>query len=234
VHTATAAFLAATRLGWQEDKARCVLRASLTMNIGMADLQNRLVNQVTPLTTLQRAEIAAHPERSAQLLEMAGVTDADWLDAVRQHHEQEGGGGYPKGLQKMCEVALLVQRADSFTAKFSARVSRAPVSSDRAARLQYQMGKGDPMTAALIKEFGLYPPGCAVRLKSGETGVVMRRGEGANTPMVAVLTDRCGDSLLTPARRDTSKAENAVVAVMPMSAMKVRIGLEKLIQCAGG
>ena len=49
-------------------------------------------------------------------------------------------------------------------------------------------GKFLPQTgAALIKEFGLYPPGCAVRLKSGEVGMVMRRGETASTPVVAVL-----------------------------------------------
>ena len=45
-----------------------------------------------------------------------------------------------------------------------------------AARRLFAANPGSPMAAALIKEFGLYPPGCFVKLKSGETGVVVRYG----------------------------------------------------------
>jgi HD-GYP domain-containing protein (c-di-GMP phosphodiesterase class II) len=230
VHTATAACLAATRLGWSVSERQCVLRTALTMNIAMAELQNRLVTQVSPVTTLQRAEIQSHPERSAAMLEMAGVTDSDWLEAVRQHHEEDGGTGYPRRPAKVHIVARLVHSADTFTAKLSPRLRRQPILADAAARLQYQAGRGDAMTAALIKEFGIYPPGCAVRLKSGEVGMVMRRGESASTPRVAVLSDRVGDALMEPAQRDTARPEHAIVAVIPLAGLKVRVGLEKLIQ----
>lgn len=230
VHTATAACLAATRLGWSVAQKQCVLRTALTMNISMAELQNKLVTQVSPVTPLQRAEIQTHPERSAAMLEMAGVTDTDWLEAVRQHHEEDGGTGYPRRPAKVHEVALLVHSADCFTAKLSPRLKRQPLLADAAARLQYQACKGDPMTAALIKEFGLYPPGCAVRLKSGEVGMVMRRGESASTPLVAVLHDRAGNLLPEPARRDTARPEFGIAAVIPLAGLKMRVGLEKLIQ----
>lgn len=230
VHTATAACLAATRLGWSVSERQCVLRTALTMNIAMAELQNRLVTQVSPVTTLQRAEIESHPERSAAMLEMAGVTDTDWLEAVRQHHEEDSGTGYPRRPPKVHAVARLVHCADTFTAKLSPRLRRQPILADAAARLQYQAGRGDAMTAALIKEFGIYPPGCAVRLKSGEVGMVMRRGDSASTPRVAVLSDRVGDALMEPVHRDTSRPEYAIVAVIPLAGLKVRVGLEKLIQ----
>lgn len=230
VHTATAACLAATRLGWSVSERQCVLRTALTMNIAMAELQNRLVTQVSPVTTLQRAEIECHPERSAAMLEMAGVTDTDWLEAVRQHHEEDGGTGYPRRPPKVHAVARLVHCADTFTAKLSPRLRRQPILADAAARLQYQAGRGDAMTAALIKEFGIYPPGCAVRLKSGEVGMVMRRGDSASAPRVAVLSDRVGDALMEPVHRDTSRPEYAITAVIPLAGLKVRVGLEKLIQ----
>lgn len=231
VHTATAACLAAQRLGWDEAQSKCVLRVALTMNLAMAELQNRLVNQVTPVTTMQRGEIQSHPERSAHLLEKMGVEDATWVEAVRQHHELDGGKGYPRGLGEVHEVAKLVQRCDNFTAKLSARAARPALLADRAVRLQFQAGAADPITAALIKEFGLYPPGCMVRLKSGETGMVMRRGATAHAPMVAVIVDRAGDAMLAPVRRDTSKAEYAILALMPAAALRVNVGLEKLLAC---
>ena len=181
---------------------------------------------------MQRAEINSHPERSARLLELAGVTDTDWLEAVRQHHEDETGGGYPLGLSQVNEIAQLVRCADTFTAKLSQRALRQPMLADKAARLQFQTSRGNVLTAALIKEFGLYPPGCVVRLKCGEIGMVMRRGEGVNTPIVAVLLDRFGDPLLSPGRRDTSRSGFAIVAVVPISGLRVRIGLERLIACA--
>ncbi len=230
VHTATAACLAATRLGWSVAQKQCVVRAALTMNLAMAELQNRLVTQASPVTPLQRAEIQSHPERSAALLEMAGVADTDWLDAVRQHHEEDGGTGYPRRPAKVHEVAQLVHSADTFTAKLSPRLRRQPLLADVAARLQFQAGRGDVMTAALIKEFGLYPPGCAVRLKSGEVGMVMRRGGSASTPRVAVLSDRSGGLLPEPAQRDTARTEFGITAVIPLSGLKLRVGLEKLIQ----
>ena len=230
VQTATAACLAATRLGWTVEQRRCVLRAALTMNLSMADLQNRLVTQASPVTTLQRAEIQSHPERSAALLEMAGVKDADWLEAVRQHHEDDDGSGYPRRPAKVHAVAQLVHCADTFTAKLSPRLRRPALLADAAARLQYQGRKGCPATAALIKEFGLYPPGCAVRLKSGELGLVMRRGDSTSTPRVAVLGDRSGHPLREPGQRDTSRPEFGILAAIPLAGLKLRVGLEKLIE----
>jgi hypothetical protein len=179
VHAAVAGQLAARRLGWGEDTAESLFRAALTMNLSMAELQDKLSTQLTPLTSLQRQALQEHPERSAELLQTAGVTDVDWLAAVRSHHEKADGQGYP---------------------------------------------------AAIIKEFGIYPPGCAVRLKSGETGIVMRRGAQANAPVVAIVTDVNGDALLSPQKRDTAAAAYAVAAVLPAKALKVRVRMEALVK----
>ncbi len=234
VHTAIASGLAARRLGWSEDELLRACRAALTMNLAMVELQNRLATQVTPPTPLQRQQIHNHPERGAQMLELAGVTDRDWLDAVAGHHEQPSGGGYPTGCSQAHPLARLLMHADVFTAKFSGRAARTALPADQAARQLFQAHAGDPMVAALIKEFGLYPPGTAVRLKSGELGLVVRRGECARTPLVMVVLSRSGEPLLTPLRRHTGEAAHAVVAIVPPAALRVRIGLEKLIEASEG
>jgi hypothetical protein len=48
--------------------------------------------------------------------------------------------------------------------------------------------RSGPLTAAIVQEPGLQPPGATVRLKSGDHGIVMRRGEKASTPVVAAAT----------------------------------------------
>jgi HD-GYP domain-containing protein (c-di-GMP phosphodiesterase class II) len=202
LHSAIAGTLAAERLGWDQSTAASLFNAALTMNLSVVDLQDKLATQVTPVTALQRQALLEHPERTAELLQDAGVTDTDWLAAVRSHHAQADGSGYPKHITEVGELGLMLQRVDRYTAMLSARATRPALPPDVAARQFYLEDPGSPVTAAIIKEFGIYPPGCTVRLRSGETGMVFRRGGNANTPIVAVVTDRAGDALLTPLRRD--------------------------------
>ena len=230
IHAAITGHLASRRLGWDPAAGRQLVRAALTMNLAMAELQNRLASQVTPVTALQRQAIEDHPRRAAELLCTAGVTDSMWIDAVERHHEVPDGSGYPRGLTDVHEMALLLNRADVFTARFSARVVRPAQLADHAARQFFASDARSVFTAAIVKEFGLYPPGSTVRLKSGELGMVIRRGDTAATPLVAVLTTRQGDPLMTPLPRDTAQAEFGVAAVVPSSALKVRLPLERLVQ----
>jgi hypothetical protein len=108
LHTGIACHLAAQRLGWDRDRRQVLLRAALTMNLAMLELQGRLATQATPPTPAQRAIIQHHPTRSADMLQAAGVSDRDWLDAVAQHHEdrrdREGVRHLSAGLLRQARV----------------------------------------------------------------------------------------------------------------------------------
>jgi hypothetical protein len=68
-----------------------------------------------------------------------------------------------------------------------------------------------------------------VQLANGERGVVVRRGAAGNTPLVAALMNRNGEPMMSPARRDTTKAECAIKAVLGPQDLKVRLAPEKLV-----
>jgi HD-GYP domain-containing protein (c-di-GMP phosphodiesterase class II) len=232
VHTAIASYLVAQRLGWDPAAIERVFKAALTMNLAMLELQGRLATQLTPLTAAQREAIHDHPSRSAELLEASGVQDADWLAAVRNHHEVPGGHGYPRACQDVDDMASLLRRVDVYTAKLSPRISRKAIPANQAGRELFLKDAQHPMAAAVVKEFGVYPPGCFVQLECGEVGVVIKRGPNANTPLVAALTARNGDALMEPARRNTDHRGYAVVNVVPESALRVRVSPEKLVVLA--
>ncbi|HOB94573.1 MAG TPA: HD domain-containing phosphohydrolase [Aquabacterium sp.] len=213
-HAAITAWLVAQRLGWSAADAQRAFKVALTMNISMLELQGQLAVQPTPPTDEQRAAIEAHPHFSRVMLEMAGVADTDWLDAVGDHHEAPDGSGYPAGRQTVGELADLVRRADIYTAKLSPRAGRNAIAADRAGRQMFMQEPGHPMVAALVKEFGVYPPGCFVRLASGETGMVVRRGVSVAAPIVAMLGTRNGTKVGQPERRDTSQKAHAVQSVL--------------------
>ncbi len=233
IHAALAAYLAAQRLNWSPCDRWRAFRAALTMNLSMVTLQNQLAAQADPVTPTQRIEIRSHPDRSADLLADAGITDADWLRAVRDHHEYGAArGGYPRGVDGVGELALLVQRADVFTAKFAGRRNRHAMASDQAARTQFARDRDSPVSAALIKEFGLYPPGTGVRLMSGEVGLVIQRGPTAATPVVAVVADGCGRQVPRPTLRDTGAAAHAVAQTLPTHELPLRLPLASLLVLA--
>jgi hypothetical protein len=167
--------------------------------------------------------------RSLRLLERASVADGLWLKAVLQHHESEDGRGYPSGNSDVSDLASLVRRADVYTSKLSGRSSREALAADIAGRQMFMQDPGHPMTAAQVKEFGIYPPGSHVRLDSGELAVVVARGGTITTPMVACLTDPIGRTLPRPERVDTGTRGRGIVAVVGERSVALSLPLDKLM-----
>jgi hypothetical protein len=88
IHTGIVARLVTQRLGWDAASMTRAFKAALTMNISMLELQGVLATQDHPPSDEQRRAIHTHPVRSREMLVLAGVTDAEWLRAVEQHHEE--------------------------------------------------------------------------------------------------------------------------------------------------
>ena len=81
-------------------------------------------------------------------------------------------------MNEVGELPTVLRYIDVFMAKMAPRL-RAPLAT-QVARQLYQESGGAPVSAAIIKEFGIYPPGEFVQLKSGELAVVVRRGRCAH------------------------------------------------------
>ena len=228
LQTAITGYLVAQRLGWDGGQSERLFKVALTMNISMLELQGQLSRQATPPTPAQRKELQTHPMRSVQMLHKAGIQDAAWLDAVLHHHEQEDGNGYPSGRDEPGELATLARRADLYTSKLASRSTRDALSADLAGRQMFMQDPGHPMTAALVREFGIYPPGSYVRLSSGEMGIVVARGATITTPVVACLTNAAGMPLAEPVRRHTDAQASAVVAMVGQGQMRQSLPLDRL------
>ncbi len=229
LHAAITAWLVAQRVGWTPEDALKGFKVALTMNLSMLELQGQLARQLVPPTPQQRAELQSHPMRSVQILQAAGVSDADWLQAVLDHHENEDGSGYPSGRSDVGALASLVRRADAYTAKLSSRAYRTAMAADLAGRQMFMQDPGHPMTAALVKEFGIYPPGCHVQLASGELAIVVQRGDTVTTPVVACLTNARGAPLPQPLRLDTRERQHAIVRIVGEKSVNVEITAERLL-----
>lgn len=202
------------------------MAAALTMNIGMAQLQDQLQAQAGPLSPEQRAAVRGHCEHGVAILAEHGVADALWLDTVRDHHERPDGSGYPAGKQGAAigRPALLVGLADVYCARVAGRECRAAMSPTTAMRWLF-LGEGaatdEKLAALFIKALGIYPPGTGVRLRNGSLGVVAKRGVLGHQPQVAAITTGDGLSLERPVWRTSSTDEGvfAVAGVVDLVAM---------------
>jgi len=228
LHTALLCCLMARRLGWSAARTLGIVKAALTMNVAMLELQGRLAAQGVPAMPPQLEKVAQHPQQAVELLQATGVDDAEWLQAVAEHHERPGGGGYPLGHAQPCEMARALRLADVFMARITPRISRPAISTQDAARQLFQDDGGGPLSMAIVKELGIYPPGDFVQLKSGEQAVVVRRGDSASTPIAASITDRRGMPVTQTTRRDTACQEFAIVAALPDKSLAARLLPERL------
>ena len=216
-------------LGWPELEQVPLRKAALTMNLSMAELQDRLAVQRRPPDTVQRNHIDAHARLSMTLLQAMGVSDPVWLDAVAAHHAVEPGPLSSKTTAQ--RLARLIQRADMFAARLSPRLTRPAVSPALAMQACYfdEDKNVDEAGAALIKAVGIYQPGSYVKLASKEVGVVVRRGANTSTPRVAVVLNRSGMPTMEHALRDTADKDFRVLASVPHAEVKVKIQLERLL-----
>jgi len=228
LHTAVLCLLLSRRLHWPTSRTLSLVQAALTMNTPILQLQGVMAEQDEPMRESQKALIRPHPQLAAQWLAEAGVTDPDWLTAVTQHHEHADGNGYPQGLVQVADIALALRVADVFMSKISPRKLRAALPIQEAARQLFREDQGGPLSTAVIKEFGIYPPGDVVKLASGEIGVVMRRTDSAKFPLVAAITDEQGHPTVHTVQRDTSVPQYAIVSSVADKSLVARMPPERV------
>jgi hypothetical protein len=194
--------------------------AALTMNIAAMRLHSDLTERRTSIDAEQRDSISRHPQDSLKLLEVSGIQDRDWLDAVGQHHENLDGSGYPNGRrgEDICRAARIIRIADFYVAKIRGRRYRPAVTAQAAFKHIF----GDERTRLdshfallLLRRLGLYPPGTLIRLASREIAVVMRKQGGGETPgKVIAFFGPYGRLLKQPVERNTTQTSYAILNVV--------------------
>ncbi|GAA4002506.1 hypothetical protein GCM10022279_28020 [Comamonas faecalis] len=212
-----------------------LVRAALTMNIGMTALQDQLALQRTPLSGEQRQVIAQHSQAGAQLLRECGVSDPLWLSAVQRHHDiASDGGNQPLAARAPAErLAWVLLRIDRYAAMISPRKSREGRSVTESIRaiVGQDSERRDEVGMALVRATGLCPPGTMVRLDNGEVAVVLRRSAKVNHPMVAGLLDAQGKELtLTTFYHTALPQQPRIQSALAQSAVTVELNHRTMVR----
>lgn len=208
--------LVAARMGLDQDTQRTLILAGITMNLSSFELQDQLNFEGRGPTTEECEVLWQHPKRSAELLRKAGVRDINWLNAVRQHHENLDRSGYPYrvGVDVLMPEARILRVTDIFSAMLGGRPMRMGHAPRQAMRMTFERERGrldDAVMLTLRRVMGYYPPGTLVKLANRETAVVTRWFGNAEGPdFVVSILRPSGTPMQAPLARSTRSAGQAI------------------------
>ncbi|USX12055.1 HD domain-containing protein [Oxalobacteraceae bacterium OTU3CAMAD1] len=232
IETAVVIVVMSRSLGKTDADTQTVTAAALTMNVGMLRHHEGFQNKHS-LSKEEMAIVRRHPEDSVDLLKSAGIEDDEWISCVLLHHENDEGSGYPAGIAspQVTFNAKLLSLADRYCAQVSARNYRRSVLPDQALR-NLMDDKGSPVDPALAQHFrrelGDFPPGCLVRLATGEIGVVSHRLAGGDELHVHCLRDAAGAALPPAEQRRAAGDRHAIAEALSEDDAAIRFSMKQI------
>ena len=164
------------RLGLENDLLHQLGLGLFLQDIGTLALPPSILHKPGPLADDELELMRRHPVRGLDLLR-GGEIDEPARSVVRSHHERWDGRGYPSGLagEEIPLFARIAAVADVFDAVTSER-HHSPAGSQQAGVAAVQAAAGAALDPELVEVFCEvvvpHPPGSAIELPAGGTGVV--------------------------------------------------------------
>lgn len=229
---ATLCHIMAPQFQLQGHERNALVRAAFTMNIGMTAMQDELAGQREKPNALQQEVIHQHAQQSQALLEQLHITDDLWLEVVGQHHALVTDPTPLADLTPQDRLTRILGTIDRYAAMISPRKSRPGRSATDSVRalVGQEVAQGDEVGYMLVRTVGLCPPGTFVRLDNGDTGVVLRRSEKPNLPLVASLLDPSGAQLREPRLHPTAQGKPRVQAALARTAVTVELNHRTMVR----
>ena len=202
-----------------------LVRAAMTMNVGMTALQDALAKQTERPTSAQQEQIRAHPSKGAVMLAHLGIADSQWLDIVAHHHDGDPMHKTPTLPAALEQPVTVLQLVDRYAALISPRVSRSGKSASDSAQALLSGGSpnADTLAKSLVQIVGLYPPGTYTRMENNDLAVVLRRSYQHNNPYVALIGKPTEDRPPLPRLHNTADSPPRIQGALAASAVRVRV-----------
>lgn len=209
-----------------------LVRAALTMNIGMTTLQDQLALQRERPDASQQDAINQHPQEGRRLLEQFGVQDPLWLDTISLHHRVPPLQSTLMQQPAAERLARILATTDRYAAMISPRISRAgrSVAESTTVVTQDHTGIFDEVGEALVRCAGPYPPGVFVQLSTGETAIVLRRSTTPPAPLVAKVLTATGYPLRQPVLQHLQAGTVRISHALPHAQVSLRVNHFAMLQ----
>lgn len=180
LNVATLSMLLAKKCGKNASELRLIGVASIFHDIGKTKLPSHLMRKLEPLTLPEQNLLKLHPEYGVRLISSISEFPKEIneiKEIIYKHHERLDGTGYPDGTRDMNDLTQILSVTDEFDYLCSPSIaSIKPVSPYSSLSFLYKNCSRKlnlNYIHLLIKQLGIYPPGCVVELNNGQIGLVM-------------------------------------------------------------
>jgi putative nucleotidyltransferase with HDIG domain len=221
VNVAIFSLALAQQLQLPPDECRKLGLAALLHDMGKVRTDEAIIKKAGTLDDEEMRLMKLHPQLGAEILESMQGMHSDEITMVLQHHVRLDGKGYPE-LSSTADIHPLAQGiglADCYDALTTTRPyqrSRHPSDAAHIIRLKVGTHFSSHLAEQFLTMLGTYPVGDAVRLATGEIGVVIENGSvDATTPVVRLVIDAEGNPLPVSRRielSDPSEDKRRIVA----------------------
>jgi HD-GYP domain-containing protein (c-di-GMP phosphodiesterase class II) len=188
--------------------------AALLMNLGYCLVRSSILRSPNSLLEKVSQEILRHPDNGARLLEQVGSFNPEVIRAVEEHHERWDGSGFPARLKgsEISPFARIIAIADTYFELVSNRPGK-PACMPHEAVEFILAGCGDlfdpELALVFVRLVPVYPAGTAVKLNTGELGIVSNGNPGhIARPVIRVCSDRKVGVVAKPYDIDLSESRN--------------------------
>lgn len=197
MHSVNVAILSAmmgVSMGLDNDRLETLAQAALLHDIGKTRVDPKIIKGTHRLSPEELEAVRRHPDYGYELLKRSGMASEQVMDAVRYHHENEDGSGYPcrKTSDEIPMFAKIIHVADVYDALVSRRSYKKSMNpADALENLMANIGTmfDRGCVEALRDNIALYPVGSQVRLSNGSTAWVQENRRGYPTrPLLRTVT----------------------------------------------
>jgi response regulator RpfG family c-di-GMP phosphodiesterase len=170
-----------------------LVMAGLLHDLGKQMIPPEILNKPSRLTNEEYKIMKTHAELSYEMIKDRWDISSNVKTAVRYHHENVDGSGYPDGItgDQMTIYTKILHVADVYDALVSRRQYKEPYSPYEAC--EYLMGAGGIMfdtkvVQALLLYVPFYPKGTQVKLSDGSDGIIVDNSGKRNLrPLIRLL-----------------------------------------------
>lgn len=199
VDVCTYAVMTGLAMRYSDEDLKKLSQAALLHDIGKTMVNLNILNKPSRLTPDEYAMIKNHPEYGYELLKKSASFQPTVCASVYEHHENENGSGYPRGIagNRIYKFAKIIHAADVYEACTAVRPYKKPMNpADAMENLMSGYGSVfdkhviDVMRSIII----LYPVGRQVKLSDGQIAVIVEnRRDALYRPIVKTMGGKTVD-----------------------------------------
>lgn len=193
-------------LGHGSEKEKVGLGGMLH-DVGKTMIPIEVINKPGRLTDEEWNLMKAHPEHSGEIVQQMGLDDI--FDTVHQHHCGFNRSGYPvlPSGRELSDGALITAICDVYDSVTTLRPYQRQHTPQEGIQVLLKLKNNGHLQPQFVETFikmlGIYPVGTAVRLNTGEIGLVAAvNHEHEDRPRILIVRDPRGNRLQIPIRLD--------------------------------